>query len=130
ITNDFARREKSRWIRPDAHRFLRPDWRRYVRADSDLAPVLALYERKYRADQPRVAAGCREGGQWTGEGGSSAEKPPTRVAARISQSRKEACELMHRQDLFICNAVQMPTCYGQANLRYSNCLQGRQIPPL
>ncbi|MBS0249345.1 MAG: hypothetical protein JSR61_22265 [Proteobacteria bacterium] len=158
MTDALAERELLRWMRPDAHRFLRPDWRRHVREDSELAPVLALYEQKYRPDQPRVPAGSREGGQWSAEGGgstprSAANKPPTaspgitdrrvvsdaqptyykpgaKIAARISQSRQEECEIMHRQDLFICQAVQMATCYGQANLRYSNCLQGRQIPPL
>lgn len=38
----------------------------------DLASVrMALLERKYRADQPRVPAGSPEGGEWTTEDGGS-----------------------------------------------------------
>ncbi|MBS0536895.1 MAG: hypothetical protein JSR72_22790 [Proteobacteria bacterium] len=130
MKNAFVAREVSRWMRPDAHRFLRPGWRRWVKAESEISTVFDVYERKYREDQPRVPSGSREGGQWTGEGGSATEKPGPRIAARISKARQQECEFMHRQDLFICQAVQMRTCYGQAYLRYSNCLEGRQIPPL
>ena len=40
------------------------------------------------------------------------------------------CKAMHDRDLFHCRMVGLPACYAQANLRYSNCLQGKQIPPL
>ena len=57
-------------------------------------------------------------------------KPGVQVAARISQARAEECELQRRKDEFICKAFRSEPCYGQAMLRYSNCLQGRPIPPL
>lgn len=40
------------------------------------------------------------------------------------------CDEMHRRDLFHCKMVGLPSCYAQAYLRYTNCLNGRQIPPL
>jgi hypothetical protein len=40
------------------------------------------------------------------------------------------CDEMHRRDLFQCKMVGLPACYAQAYLRYTNCLNGRQIPPL
>jgi len=54
-----------RGMRPDAHLFVRPDWRRHVRPGFEDDLPFALYEQKYRPDQPRVPAGSREGGQWT-----------------------------------------------------------------
>lgn len=60
----------------------------------------------------------------------SYDKPGARVAARISQARAEECEIQRRKDEFICKAFKSEPCYGQAMLRYSNCLQGRPIPPL
>lgn len=67
--------ELKRWMRPDAYRFIGPDWRRHVKAGSALYSVFELYERKYSPDQPRVPAGNRDGGQWTGEGGGAASTP-------------------------------------------------------
>jgi hypothetical protein len=71
INPAYLAHQRKRWMPPNAHLFIRPDWRRFVRpADRDDHPF-ALYERKYSADQPRVPAGSREGGQWTdGEGNS------------------------------------------------------------
>ena len=40
------------------------------------------------------------------------------------------CDHMHQQDLFHCRMVGLPACYAQAYLRYVNCLDGKQIPPL
>jgi len=40
------------------------------------------------------------------------------------------CDQMHQRDLFHCRMVGLPACYAQAYLRYSNCQEGRQIPPL
>jgi hypothetical protein len=40
------------------------------------------------------------------------------------------CDHMHQQDLFHCRMVGLPACYAQAYLRYVNCLNGKQIPPL
>jgi hypothetical protein len=132
IKEEYLDRELKRWARPDAQNFVRPDWRRHVKPGSEAAAVFEIYERKYRADQVRVPRGSREGGQWTDEGGGggSEERSPVQTAGRISPARAEECEFMHRQDLFICRATQSPVCYGQANLRYSNCTNGRQIPPL
>lgn len=69
----YLERELERGMRPDAHLFVRLDWRRFVhpRFADDLP--FALYERKYRPDQPRVPAGSREGGQWTEDGGATTE---------------------------------------------------------
>jgi len=62
--------------------------------------------------------------QFPFEGGS--EPVPT---ARKSVDAAE-CNAMHERDLFHCRMVGLPACYAQANLRYANCLAGRQIPPL
>ncbi|MDO9414039.1 MAG: hypothetical protein Q7T81_15830 [Pseudolabrys sp.] len=130
VKPEYLERELKRWARPDARNFVRPDWQRFVKLQSDVASVFALYERKYRADQARAPGGSREGGRWVDEGGNGGGEDRTQVAGRISKSRAEQCEFMHRQDLFICRATQNPSCYQQAYLRYSNCISGRQIPPL
>ncbi len=128
--NAYLENEIKRWMAPNAHHFVHPDWRRYVQADSDLRPVFELYESKYNQNQPRVPAGSREGGQWTGPDGVGNSIRQTRIAARISASRAQACEIQRRQDEFICKSVQRASCYAQAMLRYANCLQGLPIPPL
>jgi len=69
MTSAYLTRQCERWTRPAAHLFVRPDWRRFVPRDADDHPF-ALYERKYRPDQPRVAAGGPAGGQWTSDGGA------------------------------------------------------------
>ena len=43
-----------------------------LRADLDRT-VRDYYARKFSPDQPRVPAGSREGGQWTGDGGDNGE---------------------------------------------------------
>ena len=128
-----------------------------MKPGSDAAMVFEIYKQKYRPDQARVPPGSRDGGQWVDEGGGSTSntgggvsptggindprvlsdaipnnyyRPGSQVAGRISRARAEECEFMHRQDLFICRATQSAVCYEQANLRYSNCTNGRQIPPL
>lgn len=40
------------------------------------------------------------------------------------------CDEMHQRDLFHCKMVGLPSCYAQAYLRHTKCLNGRQIPPL
>ena len=57
---------------------------------------------------------------------SGSEPVPT---ARKKGDQAE-CDEMHRRDLFHCKMVGLPACYAQAYLRYTNCLNGRQIPPL
>lgn len=44
---------------------LRADWERTIGK---------YYKRKYRPDLPRVPAGSREGGQWTGDGGGQTDR--------------------------------------------------------
>jgi hypothetical protein len=139
--------ELKRWMRPDAHRFLHPDWRRFWNAGHEDDPVYRFYEsieRKFSPSQPRVPAGVPEGGQWTSEGGDGDSsngrasenptvgngKPKTKIAARVSPEREAECELIRRNDEFICKAFQSRACYGQAMLRYANCLQGLPLPPL
>jgi hypothetical protein len=58
------------------------------------------------------------------EGGG--ESIPT-AGKKVDQAE---CDDMHRRDLFQCKMVGLPSCYAQAYLRYTNCLNGRQIPPL
>ena len=117
----------------DAFRFMRPDWRHFVKPGSDAWVLYELYERKFNPEQSRVPAGSREGGQWVGEVGAS---PPNTgsdtgtESGRISTKIAYDCDFMHRQDLFICKAVQSAVCYAQAYLRYTNCQNGRPIPPL
>lgn len=87
MTNLFAERERSRWMRPDAYRFVRSDWWRYVKPDSEAATVFTHYERKWREDQPRVPAGESQGGQWTADGGAS-EAPG--ASSSVAHIQKEA----------------------------------------
>ena len=75
MTSAHLTRQLERWTRPDAHLFVRPDWRRFVPHDADDHPF-ALYERKYRPDQPRVPAGNSDGGQWTADGGGGGSRSP------------------------------------------------------
>ena len=67
----LTRRQLKRWTRPDAHRFVRADWRRFVRPGIANELPFALYERKYKPDQPRVPAGSSTGGQWTSDSATS-----------------------------------------------------------
>jgi hypothetical protein len=80
----YVAHQRKRWMRPNAHLFIRPDWRRFVRpGDRDSHPF-ALYERKYRPDQPRVPAGSSEGGRWTdGEDGSRKPTPNLPTSQRV-----------------------------------------------
>jgi len=57
---------------------------------------------------------------------SGGESIPT-AGKKVDQAE---CDDMHRRDLFHCRMVGLPSCYAQAYLRYTNCLNGRQIPPL
>jgi hypothetical protein len=52
---------------------------------------------------------------------------PIPTARKVDQAE---CDEMHRRDLFQCKMVGLPSCYAQAYLRYTNCLNGKQIPPL
>lgn len=92
---------------------------------------------KYESSQPRVPAGQPGGGQWTsGTGGETSvtgtgnEQNIIIAGKPLSRSQEEYCEQMHKRDLFQCGIVGLRTCYEQAYLRVTNCLNGRQIPPL
>ena len=61
----YEEQQHRRFMRPNAHLFIRSDWRRYVSSGHEGELLFSLYERKYRADQPRVPAGSADGGQWT-----------------------------------------------------------------
>ena len=75
MTSPYLMRQLERWTRPNAHLFVGPDWRRFVpRADAD--HPFALYENKYRPDQPRVPAGNPDGGQWTADGAGGGGRSP------------------------------------------------------
>ena len=64
---EWLEHQLRRWMRPDAHRFVRSDWRRHVRPGFEHDHPFALYEQKYRPDQPRVPAGNPDGGEWTAD---------------------------------------------------------------
>jgi hypothetical protein len=81
----YLERQLKRWMRPDAFQFVRADWRMFARPGTEDDYPFALYERKYRPDQPRVPAGSREGGQWTEEGGGDESAIPSN--ARPTQHR-------------------------------------------
>jgi hypothetical protein len=92
----------------------------------------AVAEAKFNPNEPRVPAGNPDGGQWTtgAGGGSGVEATISLGLRRISSDLEEECWTQYQRDLFHCRMVGVPACYEQAMLRYSNCLVGRQIPPL
>lgn len=75
MTSPYLTRQLERWTRPNAHLFVRPDWRRVAPRAADDHPF-ALYENKYRPDQPRVPAGNPDGGQWTADGAGGGSRSP------------------------------------------------------
>jgi hypothetical protein len=83
--NAYLENELKRWMRPDAHRFIRSDWRRFVKPGSDLWSVYELYERKYRADQPRD-----DYGRWTNGGGTQLAQYDAQKREPISLEAEEA----------------------------------------
>jgi hypothetical protein len=86
---------------------------------------------KFDPNQPRVPSGNPDGGQWTGGNAQASSQQATRIAARrISPAKKAECEEQYASDKFHCQMVGLPGCYAQAMLRYANCSQGLQIPPL
>lgn len=137
---EYLEHQVKHWMRPDAYRFIRPDWRRYVTPGSELWSIYERYERKYSPEQPRVPAGSREGGQWTGDGGGgssgdlSSPAPGGESTAgsgpRVSQQLAADCELIKRLDTFTCQSVRTRSCWAQAAFRYSQCLIGGYIPPI
>lgn len=89
-------------------------------------------EDHFNEEQPRVPKGHPDGGQWT-RGGFAGRVMGSRSIVAASRKRpglEAECEDQYRRDIFHCNMVGSPACYSQAMLRYSNCLAGRQIPPL
>lgn len=125
----------------ELRRWMRPDWRSWWKPGCESDPLYTEFERverKFSPEQPRVPAGVSEGGRWTNgsDGVGAGTRPSTSVSrpsgqdGRIPRQIALDCEMMHRQDLFICRSVRMRTCYEQAYLRLSNCQNGRPIPPL
>lgn len=90
----------------------------------------AVAKANFNSNEPRVPAGNPDGGQWTDGGGGDREATLSPGLRRISSDLEEECWAQYQQDLFHCRMVGVPACYEQAMLRYSNCLVGRQIPPL
>ena len=88
---------------------------------------------KFDPNQPRVAAGNPDGGQWTETGsGRITNEESLRLSGtrRISSALEDLCWNQYQRDVFQCRMVGLRACYEQAALRYSNCLVGRLIPPL
>jgi hypothetical protein len=93
---------------------------------------------KYSPSQPRIPAGNPDGAQWSGgqgeEQGDMPQKPEPGAmrlsARRISREREAFCEQQYKRDTFHCTMVGLVACHSQAMLRYSNCLNSRQVPPL
>lgn len=83
INSAYLEHQLKRAMRPDSHLFVHPDWRRHVRPGSEAGYVFALYEGKYRPDQPRVPRGSPEGGQWTDEEGGGGESQSARNDPRV-----------------------------------------------
>ena len=66
-------------------------------------------------DQPRD-----ELGMWSDGGTQTAS----------SASRETECEAQYARDTFICNSLQLRSCWERAAERYAACLRGRAIPVL
>jgi hypothetical protein len=108
IAKEYVEHQRKRWTRHDAWRFL---------------PPRQLYEHKYSPDQPRVPAGVREGGRWSRDGVFD-------VAGKTPPGLQAFCDKQYKDDVRLCNLVQSPACYNQAQLRYGNCIQGLPTPDL
>jgi hypothetical protein len=101
--------------------------------ETRLKRLARAVEIHFDPNQPRVPEGNPDGGQWTDTGtGRTEGREPGRSGGmrRISTDLEAECESQLQRDLFHCRMVGVPACYEQAMLRYSNCLVGRQIPPL
>ena len=79
-----------------------------------------LLLKRYDPNQPRVAAGRPDGGQWTDTGTQS---------AAINELERR-CDEQYARDTFHCTMVGLRSCHAQAMARYGDCLQGRTIRPL
>jgi hypothetical protein len=65
--------------------------------------------------------------------GPSSSEPASNDRVQVAARKRvdtAACEEQRMQDEFHCRMVGLSSCWAQAMLRYSNCLQGRPIPPL
>jgi hypothetical protein len=101
--------------------------------ETKLRHLAYVVEAHFNPNQPRVPAGNPTGGQWTDTGAgefTNGERNTLGSLRRISSDREAECEAQYERDIFHCRMVGVPACYEQAALRYSNCLVGRQIPPL
>jgi hypothetical protein len=86
----------------------------------------------HTTDRPKVSEAANDQSKRESRSttGSATVEKETQIAARISPELQEECELQKRKDDFICKAFKSAACYGQAMLRYANCLRGLPIPPL
>lgn len=110
-----------------------------------------LLARKFDPNQPRVPKDQPGGGRWTKDFLSAdarlalaIERVDPQVLAQAggrggrggrgpSQRLDAICEAQLAMDVLVCRRARpnrRESCYAQANQRYSNCLSGRQIPPL
>ena len=84
---------------------------------------------KFDPDQPRVAAGNPEGGQWTSVGGGGSSNSSIVLAARNKELEAD-CDVQYDRDIDLCNMVRSPLCYEHAMARYIACMKEEPLPPL
>jgi hypothetical protein len=90
--------------------------------------VRAAIKAGFDPDQPRD-----DRGMWTdsgSDGGAVGQDGSVMLAGRISPAREAECEELRIRDEFHCRMVGLRACWGQAMLRYGNCLAGLPIPRL
>lgn len=87
----------------------------------------------FNSDQPRVAAGNPDAGQWTSGDASvglgSDGDPLQSLVAATSRGLRAICEVQLDRDIFQCRMVGLRSCYDQAYQRYASCLARQPIPP-
>jgi hypothetical protein len=94
--------------------------------------------RKYSPNQPRVAAGDPDGGQWTSGGADSEDRAElqsaTYLLAPIGAQSATYCWNQLTIDNIYCGTLRpssiVAACRSQAMQRYAACLTGKSIPPL
>jgi len=113
------------------------DWladRAALRLRLERAILVGRLLRKFDPDQPRVAAGNPDGGQWTSEaGGDETTSAGDNIIQLVGQS-VQFCNNQLLIDNWKCDSVQpnwyRAACRNQAMERYAACLVGRPLPPL
>jgi hypothetical protein len=84
-SNIHLRPNANLFLRPDPKLYLRPDPKLYLRHDAHRFLPPQADERKYSPNQPRVAAGNPDGGQWTSGGDGSDVSKDARVTPAALQ---------------------------------------------